>query len=124
MDHKALSGWAGSHSTNSIGSISPAPIKSKIIGVAELVGVVRNDPGRCGYWQVPGQWSLVLSRVWEVEPVPCTGGRGVFHFGRCVRCNRPIALDYGDACKRCAPGLVYPEQLTIKAVYGPDGEAL
>lgn len=96
----------------------------KIIGVAELVGVVRNGDDPPGYWQASGQHSLVLGRVWEVEPVPCTGGQGVFKFSRCPLCGRPIANTYGTKCKRCAPGLTYPAQLTVKAEYGQDGEEL
>ena len=96
----------------------------KIIGVAELVGVERNGDDPPGYWQAAGQHGLVLGRVWEVQPVPCTGGQGVWRLSRCPLCGRPIANTYGTKCNRCAPGLTYPAQLTVKAEYGADGEEL
>ena len=96
----------------------------KIIGVADLLEVVRNGDDPPGYWQASGQHSLVLGRVWEVEPVPCTGGQGVWKLSRCPLCGRTIANTYGTKCNRCAPGLTYPAQLTVNAEYGADGEEL
>ena len=96
----------------------------KIIGVAELLDVVRNGDDPRGYWQAAGKQSLVLGRVWEVQPVPCTGGQGVWKLSRCPLCGRPIANTYGTQCKTRCLIEKYPAQLTVKAEYGADGEEL
>lgn len=55
-------------------------------------------------WMVRDQRGLVLGRVIEVEPVPCSGGRGVFRFGACSGCGKPGAVENKGAplvCRAC-----------------------
>lgn len=71
----------------------------KLVGVAELVDV--SDPIDCtGHpWHHAGQWGLILGRVWEVEPVPVLGGRGVWHVVTCRYCGSTQARE--AACRAC-----------------------
>ena len=74
----------------------------KLVGVAELIDV--SEPIDCtGHpWHVPGQWGLILGRVWEVEPVPCIGARGFWWAGQCPQCDALQAREYLAApCRRC-----------------------
>lgn len=97
-----------------------------VVGIAELLDVAANGDAPTDPWAVPGQVGLVLGHVAEVEPVPCTGGRGVFRFGACAKCGRPIAVDgaVGECrkCKHTTPRneLVQPP-LRVVHVFGPDG---
>ena len=68
--------------------------------VAELVDV--RTPERCAGepWHVPGEWGLILGRVWEVEPVDCTGGVGAWTACWCPVCGRILA-DSSGGCFGC-----------------------
>jgi hypothetical protein len=75
-----------------------------VVGVAELLGVQDNDSAPPDGWAVAGQRGLMLGRVIEVEPVPCSGGRGVFRFGACGGCGKPGAVENKGVplvCRTC-----------------------
>jgi len=78
-----------------------------VVGVAELLDVRNNDltfEDPPNPWAVAGQHGLVLGRVIEVEPMPCSGGRGVFRFGACGGCGKPGAVENKGAplvCRTC-----------------------
>ncbi len=75
----------------------------KLVLVAELVDVL--PPERCAgaAWHVPGQWGLILGRVWLVEPVPVSGGQGLWTPMWCARahCRHIQADSQGQRCKAC-----------------------
>jgi hypothetical protein len=103
---------------------------SKVVAVAELLDVQPNGDKPTNRWAVPGEHGLYLGRVVELEPVLCTGGRGVFRFGACWQCGRPSAYEKNKAlqCRGCrnytpCDQLAYPE-LKVRAVYGVDGELI
>ena len=74
----------------------------KIVGVADLVDV-RSPEACAGHpWHAEGQWGLILGRVWEVEPVPCIGSRGMWWLVDCSLCGAVQGLDGPDApCRLC-----------------------
>lgn len=100
-----------------------------IVGAAELVDVRANGPSPSDPWAVPGQVGLILGRVWQIEPVPCSGGRGMFALGACESCGHIGAIENkGDplSCRKCKAltpreRLGRPE-LTVMAEFGADGE--
>jgi hypothetical protein len=101
-----------------------------VVAAAELLDVQPNGDRPTNRWAVPGQHGLHLGRVAELEPVACTGGRGVFRFGACWQCGRPSAYEKNKAlqCRGCrnytpCDQLAYPE-LNVRAVYGADGELI
>lgn len=73
----------------------------KLVLVAELLDIL--PPARCegDPWHVPGQWGLILGRVWEVKPVPCMGGQGLWRSQWCVACKKIVADSHGLTCKTC-----------------------
>lgn len=73
---------------------------------AELLDVLPPDKCAGDPWHVPGQWGLILGRVWEVKPVPCMGGQGLWRSQWCVACKKIIADSHGSTCKRCMSKLV------------------
>jgi hypothetical protein len=100
-----------------------------LVGVAELLDVVPNGSAPTGEWQEPGQHSLVLGRVWEIEPVPCSGGRGMCALGACAACGHIGSIENKGqplVCRRCK--VVTPREdlgrpsLRIRAEYSPTGE--
>lgn len=74
----------------------------KIVGVAELIDV-RSPEACAGHpWHAEGQWGLMLGRVWEVEPVPCIGSRGMWWLVRCPQCDTVQGLDgFSAPCRKC-----------------------
>jgi hypothetical protein len=68
---------------------------------AELLDVLPPDKCEGDPWHVPGQWGLILGRVWEVEPVPCTGGVGCWKARYCHQCAHVQADSQGDKCRGC-----------------------
>jgi len=104
-----------------------------VVGVAELLGACVNDHEIAiaksrgedpDPWMVPGQHGLILGRVVEVEPVPCSGGRGVFRFGACRGCGKPGAMDTRTSplvCRLCktttSPGEITSPPLKVRAVH-------
>lgn len=75
---------------------------------AELLEVLPPDKCEGDPWHVPGQWGLILGRVWEVKPVPCTGGQGAWNADSwCVKCGHV----YANSAK--APGRCY----SCKAIF-------
>lgn len=73
---------------------------------AELLDVLPPDKCEGDPWHVPGQWGLILGRVWEVKPVPCMGGQGLWRSQWCVACKKIIADTHGLTCKTCLSKLV------------------
>jgi hypothetical protein len=82
--------------------------------VAELLDVLPPERAEGDPWHVPGQWGLILGKVWEVKPVPCMGGQGAWRSQWCPACKKIIADSHGLTCKRCLS----------KLVSGPDCPAL
>jgi hypothetical protein len=75
---------------------------------AELLDVLPPDKCEGDPWHVPGQWGLILGRVWEVKPVPCTGGQGAWNADSwCVKCGHV----YANSAK--VPGRCY----SCKAIF-------
>jgi hypothetical protein len=74
--------------------------------VAELLDVLPPDRCEGDEWHVPGQWGLMLGRVWEVKPVACMGGLGAWRSQWCPACKKIIADSHGLTCKRCLSKLV------------------
>lgn len=70
---------------------------------AELLDVL--PPERCkgDPWHVPGQWGLILGRVWEVKPIPCTGGVGLWLAEWCQFCGHVYSISSRrpPECKTC-----------------------
>lgn len=93
------------------GQPNPLPAKllwergGHVLGCAELLDVRANDDATpADKWAEPGQRGLILGRVWEVEPVPCSGGRGVYALGACACCGHIGAIEVKDAplvCRKC-----------------------
>jgi hypothetical protein len=73
---------------------------------AELLDVLPPEKCEGDPWHVPGQWGLILGRVWEVKPVPCMGGQGLWRSQWCPACKKIIADSHGLVCKRCLSTLV------------------
>lgn len=78
-------------------------LSGMIVAVADIVDVRANGAQPSDPWAVPGQWGIHLANVREVEPVPCTGGRGFFRFGACSSCGHPGAAETktGPLCRKC-----------------------
>lgn len=92
------------------GEPNPLPAKTlwerggHILGAAELLDVRPNGSAPTDKWAEPGQSGLILGRVWEVEPVPCSGGRGVYALGACEKCWHIGAIEVKGAplvCRKC-----------------------
>jgi hypothetical protein len=90
----------------------------KVVLVAELVDVL--PPERCvgDPWHVPGQWGLILGRVWEVEPVAVSGGHGCWEGLWCTHCRRIQADSQGDTCRSCKSDSMgrYPKRPELKVI--------
>jgi hypothetical protein len=69
-------------------------------------------------WHVPGQWGLILGSVWEVEPVPCTGGVGAWQPGLWCRCGHVYAdsAKLPARCFSCKEGFADIERPQLKVV--------
>lgn len=69
---------------------------------AELVDL--RSPEQCAgeMWHVEGQWGIILGRVWELRPVACMGGQGMWRPQWCARCTKVVANSHGRVCKTCA----------------------
>jgi hypothetical protein len=78
----------------------------KLVLCAELLDVLPPERAAGDPWHVPGQWGLMLGRVWEVKPVPCMGGQGLWRSQWCVVCKKIVADSHGLTCKRCLSKLV------------------
>ncbi len=75
-----------------------------LLGVAELLDVVHNGEEPRNKWQMPQENSLVLGRVWEIDPIPCSGARGIYALGACAACGHVGAIENKAAplkCRRC-----------------------
>lgn len=83
----------------------------KVFAAAELIDVRPNGDGPSNDWAVPGEHGLWLGGVIEVEPMACTGGRGVFRFGACIHCGRPSAheRDKPIDCRKCSKQTPFSE---------------
>ncbi len=68
---------------------------------AELLDVLPPERAAGDPWHVPGQWGLMLGRVWEVKPVTCMGGLGAWRSQWCDVCKKIIADSHGLTCKSC-----------------------
>lgn len=72
------------------------------VGVVDLIDTRRNPQEPDGPWSVPGQDGLIIANPRPIKPVPWSGGRGVWHPGRCVGCGLLAAREnLGDPCRRC-----------------------
>ncbi len=81
-----------------------AKLGGHVLGCAELIDVRQNGSAPVDKWAEPGQSGLILGRVWEVEPVPCSGGRGVYALGACADCHHIGAIEVKGAplvCRKC-----------------------
>lgn len=102
----------------------------KVFAAAELIDVHPNGDGPSNDWAVPGEHGLWLGGVIEVEPVPCTGGRGVFRFGACMHCGRPSAHERGKLieCRKCNKQTPFDKitrpTVGVRQVWGGDGNLL
>ena len=99
-----------------------------IVGVSELLGTEPNGEDPKDKWAVPGEHSLLLGRVWEVEPVPCSGGRGMCAIGACKHCHHIGSIENKAdplVCRRCKKTTLRQElehpSLRILAEYGRNG---
>lgn len=83
---------------------------------AEIIDVLPPDKCEGDPWHVPGQWGLILGRVWEVKPVPCTGGQGLWTADKwCARCGH-IYADSAKPALRCySCKAIFPECLMQEA---------
>lgn len=90
-----------------------------LVLVAELLHVLPPEHCEGDVWHVPGQWGLILGRVWEVEPVPCTGGVGAWTVEWCEVCLRVLA-DSARGCpdhraaRRIRDGLARPTLRVVR----------
>lgn len=82
------------------------PVIGKLWLVAELREILPPAQALGLPWHVPGQWGLILGRVWEVRPVPCMGGQGVWRSQWCAACKKIVADSHGLTCKTCLSKLV------------------
>lgn len=102
-----------------------------LVGVAELVDVRANGLDPSDPWAVPGEWGLRLGRVWQIEQIPVSGGRGVHAIGGCAACGHVGAIDERGAplvCRRCRAttpraALVRPELKVLRA-FDANGDAV
>lgn len=100
-----------------------------LVGVADLLDVRPNGPRPSDPWAEPGEWAFVLGTVYEIEPVPCTGGRRIHAIGGCATCGHIGAIEERNdplRCRRCKAStprsqLRRPPLRVIRA-FGADGE--
>lgn len=99
-----------------------------LFAVAELLDVQPNGLAPADPWAVPGEYGFRLGRVWQIEPVPCTGARGIYRIGGCARCGHVGAIEGRDApleCRRCKTETTQRnlrrEPLRVRAMFGADG---
>lgn len=59
--------------------------------VAELMNVLPADKCFMDNWHDGYSWGLILGRVLEVKPLPCTGGQGCWKVEWCAYCGRVVA---------------------------------
>lgn len=104
------------------------PWDGKIVAVAALIDVIPArlwaHPRRQPHLEISGtrqrimheqlrwyaggdQAGLMLGRVWQVEPVSVTGGRGFCALGECPRCDSVQAI-MGHTCRRCGGRVTAP----------------
>jgi hypothetical protein len=79
--------------------------------VAELTRIVSPDEmarvdskhglAEAKRWHVAGQFGLILGSVWEVKPMPCSGGVGAWLARWCAACGHIQADSQGDRCRGC-----------------------
>lgn len=90
--------------------------RGKLCLVAELISVVAPQymrhvlPSGHPYsevkrWHVDGEFGLILGSVWEVEPIPCTGGQGAWQPRWCLSCGHIQADSQGSRCRGCKASL-------------------
>lgn len=72
-----------------------------VVGVIEVLGTRPNESPPYDLWATLDGCGILIGRVLEVEPIACSGGRGVFMFGACKGCGKPGALDTGAPTLRC-----------------------
>lgn len=102
-----------------------------LVGVAELVDARPNGPDPSDPWAVAGAWGLHLGRVWQIEQIPVSGGRGVHAIGGCAACGHVGAINERGApliCRRCRAttpraALVRPELKVLRA-FDANGDAV
>ncbi len=100
-----------------------------VVGVAELIDVRRNGFSPLDPWASPGECGLIFGRVWQVEPIACSGGRGLCAIGGCAECGHIGSIENrGEPlmCRRCKrvttrDNLGRPS-LKVLDIFGPDGE--
>ncbi len=75
----------------------------KLLLVAELIRIDRPFEAHGNPWHVEGQHGLILDKVWEVEPVPCTGAVGAWKPKWCAKCGHIYANGSRtpNACYTC-----------------------
>lgn len=116
------------------------PYGGKIVGFAELTDIegASTTKGMPEVpWGEPGQAWLRLGRVWEIEPVDCSGGRGMCAIGTCMHCGLIGSIENdispnGKAplhCRRCKDKPPTPREklgrptVKIVAQYGVFGRS-
>jgi hypothetical protein len=65
--------------------------RGKLLLVARLDRIAKPSEYGRNPWHVRGQHGLVLGKVWQVEPVTCTGGAGAWEPTWCVKCGHVVA---------------------------------
>jgi hypothetical protein len=88
----------------------------KLVGVAELLDVRSSETCAGQPWHAEGQWGLMLGRVWEVEPVPIMGGRGVWNMAFCMACRKLQAGHAHCRISNCKGALKTPEGIELHVV--------
>ena len=81
----------------------------KLILVARLDRIAKPSEYSRNPWHFASQHGLVLGKVWQVEPVTCTGGAGAWEPTWCVKCGH-IMADNARAplcCPKCKA--IWPE---------------
>ncbi len=91
---------------NMLTNLDVEDLGGKLWLCAELLDVLPPDRAAGDPWYVPGQWGLMLGRVWEVKPIACMGGQGMWRSQWCVACRKVIADSHGTTCKSCLSKLV------------------
>lgn len=84
----------------------------KLLLVARLDRIAKPSEYGRNPWHVQGQHGLILGKVWQVEPVTCTGGAGAWEPTWCGICHAISAPSKNMQCAVCKTG----------ALYTPDGE--
>lgn len=119
--------WNGAQPLN-VGASLFRDLGGHILGAAEVIDVRSNGSAPADKWAVPGQSGIIIGRVWELEPTPCTGARGVYAIGACAACGHIGAIENKGAplvCRRCQATTPREHlgrpRLRVVAEYGPTG---